>query len=139
MTETEWQTAVEPHAMLEFLRTRGNVSPRKLRLFAVACSRRVWHLIDPLGHTAIEVAERFADYTLLDSAAPPAAGVPPLAMAEDALERLVRDKRAFLRGSRLFVEAAGVTEERAQKAGPGNNRYRLVCRWEFENVTCGRL
>ena len=59
MTEAEWQNASEPHAMLEFL--RGKASDRKLRLFAVACSRRVWNLIDPLGQTAVEVAELYAD------------------------------------------------------------------------------
>jgi hypothetical protein len=61
MTEKEWQTASEPQAMLEFLQTSGKVSERKLRLFAVACSRRVWGLIDALGQAAVDAAERFAD------------------------------------------------------------------------------
>jgi hypothetical protein len=61
MTENEWQTASEPQAMLEFLHTSGRVSDRKLRLFAVACSRRVWGLIDALGHAAVDAAESFAD------------------------------------------------------------------------------
>lgn len=59
MTETEWQYASEPHLMLAFLRGREN--DRKLRLFAVACSRRIWNLIDDLGRAAVEAAENFAD------------------------------------------------------------------------------
>jgi hypothetical protein len=61
MTELEWQNAAEPHAMLEFLQKTGSPSDRKLRLFAVTCSRRMWDWIDPLGRHAVEVAERFAD------------------------------------------------------------------------------
>ena len=61
MTEHEWQNSSDPHAMLEFLRLRGKADARKERLFAVACSRRIWALIDPLGRAAIEIAEEFAD------------------------------------------------------------------------------
>jgi hypothetical protein len=61
MTENEWQNCAEPHAMLEFLQTCGLVSNRKLRLFAVACSRRVWIWIDVLGRCAVEVAEKYSD------------------------------------------------------------------------------
>jgi len=60
MTEAEWLAWTEPRRMLEFL--RGKVSERKLRLFAVACCYRVWHLMtDTRSRLVVETAERFAD------------------------------------------------------------------------------
>jgi hypothetical protein len=63
MTETDWLTATDLRPMLGYL--RGKACDRKLRLFAVACCRRVWHLIEP--HTEIracvEFGEEFADGT----------------------------------------------------------------------------
>jgi hypothetical protein len=60
MTEAEWLAATDPTLMLKFLRRRA--SDRKLRLFGVACCRRVWHVLDDEPcRTAVEVAERFAD------------------------------------------------------------------------------
>jgi hypothetical protein len=61
MTENEWHLAAEPQTMLEFLQSSGRPSERKLRLFAVACSRRIWDLIDDLGRAAVEMAENYAD------------------------------------------------------------------------------
>jgi hypothetical protein len=60
MTESEWQTCADPAPMLAFLRRRA--SERKLRLFAVACSRRMLHLVtDDCGRRAVALAERLAD------------------------------------------------------------------------------
>ncbi len=60
MTEQEWLECADPAAMLEFL--RGKASERKLRLFAVACARRVWPLLDDRwSRYAIETAERYLE------------------------------------------------------------------------------
>jgi hypothetical protein len=59
LTEAEWLHMGEPRRMLRFL--RGRISDRKRRLFAVACCRRIRHLLDKQSLDALDVAERFAD------------------------------------------------------------------------------
>jgi hypothetical protein len=59
MNETDWLTCEDPDRMLKFLGKK--YSPRKLRLFAVACCRKVWHLFGDASRRAVEVAEAFAD------------------------------------------------------------------------------
>jgi hypothetical protein len=60
MTEAEWDACADPTPMLEFLRRKA--TERRLRLFACACVRRIWHLLrDERSRRAVEVAEDYAD------------------------------------------------------------------------------
>lgn len=60
MTESEWQTCTHAPAMLHW--QHGRTSRRKFRLFACACSRRLWKQIsEPRSRNAVLVAERYAD------------------------------------------------------------------------------
>src|SRR4051812_10774426 len=60
MTEGEWLSCSEPEKMLAFL--GGKASQRKLRLFAAACCRRIWHALPDEGcRLAVAVIERCAN------------------------------------------------------------------------------
>lgn len=60
MTEAEWLNCTEPESMLRFL--RGKTSDRKLRLFAVACCRRIWDLLeDERSRLAVETSASYVE------------------------------------------------------------------------------
>jgi hypothetical protein len=87
MTQSEWLTSSDPHAKLEFL--RGKVSDRKLRLFAVACCRGVWDLLEERSRQAVLIAEHFAEGNAPDAdrnKAWEAARIVPRAMREPDYE-----------------------------------------------------
>ncbi len=65
MTEQEWSACTDPTPMLD-CECMDDASPRKLRLFAVACCRRIWRLLaDPRSKEAVELAEEFAEGRLV--------------------------------------------------------------------------
>ena len=60
MTESEWLECTDPTPMLLFM--RGQSSDRKLRLIALACCRRMWHLLsDERSRSALERGELLAE------------------------------------------------------------------------------
>jgi hypothetical protein len=67
MTEAEWLKADDTVEMFDHLKRRARserarLPHRRLRLYACACCRRVWHLLaDARSRTAVELSERYAD------------------------------------------------------------------------------
>src|SRR3954447_8013737 len=59
MTASVWPSATEPELLLDVV--HKTASQRKLRLFSVACCRRIWPLLKGRGHEAVETAERLGD------------------------------------------------------------------------------
>jgi len=62
MTEAEWLASDDAFSLLEFLRSGGHLSDRKVRLFVAACCRPHWErLRDQRSRAAILAAESYAD------------------------------------------------------------------------------
>jgi hypothetical protein len=67
MTEREWLSSIDPMAMLRSLLARYTVQQRRgetpelerLRLFACACCRRVWDILDDDHRQSIKMIERY--------------------------------------------------------------------------------
>jgi hypothetical protein len=63
MNEHDWLTCTDPPTMLKHLTSIGPLRMRELRLFAIACARRVEYLLteeDKIGREALQVAEEMA-------------------------------------------------------------------------------
>lgn len=61
MTETEWFADTTSLALMTHHLFGGGEGRRRARLFACACCRRVWHLIDVAARRIVEIAEALAD------------------------------------------------------------------------------
>jgi hypothetical protein len=59
MNEREWLDCADPERLVDFL--QEGVSERKLRLFAVACCRRIWEQVGKDGRKAVDAAESYAE------------------------------------------------------------------------------
>lgn len=59
MTEVEWLTSTDPAPMLAALDQES--SKRRLRLFACACCRHIWHLLSEKERFIVESVERYAE------------------------------------------------------------------------------
>lgn len=71
MTEQKWLSATDRTAMLDFLKRKA--SKRKLRLFAVGCSRRICAILNAAQNRMFGVAgswtiswERREDWSTID-------------------------------------------------------------------------
>jgi hypothetical protein len=86
MQKSEWLTCAHLRAMLDCLHKK--IPPRKIRLWACACCRRVWEfVIDPRSRQGVGVAEQAAD-GYADEAALQSASTAAAAAEHDALRAL---------------------------------------------------
>src|SRR6266849_7147322 len=122
MTESEWNSCTDPQAMLEFLRGSGRATERKLRLFAVGCCRRIWHILvaeEQHWHRedaafwrrcqdAVVLAERFADGRTTEQ---------ELAAVTVYPRPALYDADAAMFTAELSLDAAEVAAQAAEAAG----------------------
>ncbi len=109
MNEVEWGALKHPTSKLKAVREM--ISPRKERLFAVACSASVWGLMtDSRSRQAIEIAERFADGK---------ATVQELTAAHESALEAARDAEECLLTNAAEVAAAA--------SAPGECHVLLAC------------
>ncbi len=65
ITEADWLSCTQSTTMLGWLRNKA--SERNLRLFMIACCRRIWpHIVDERSRRAVELAELDVDGRLAD-------------------------------------------------------------------------
>src|SRR5947209_10747882 len=116
MNQARWLACEDPGPMLAAL--RGGASERKLRLFACACCRRLWHLlVSNPARQAVEVTERYADGRADEA---------EMAIASAALVHLRRPPGA---GPRDFFAHAAVSYLFAAAEGGAASCAAAVASW----------
>ena len=105
MTESEWLVCDDANPMFHCLSKATRLTERKVRLFAVACCRRIaYWFTDPALGAALDVAERYAD-GLASEAELTAADQAALAV-EEQLETEAEDDPARANAADAFYHAA---------------------------------
>ena len=103
--------------MLESL--KGTQSERRLRVFACACCRRIWHLLeDERSRSSVEVAERYANGLVSERELAQAS-----AIAEEAFKAIPWEPNGMagavkLAASAVWGATAAATEETIFGVGP---------------------
>jgi hypothetical protein len=121
MSWRDWPEQSDPDTMLRML--RGRISERKVRQFAVACCRRVWHLLDSSSRRAVEIAERYADGEVSRSQLVKAChavrtGARGATLARTVSNRLIEMAQvAWWSAAILHAEADAPPRSRAEAAG----------------------
>jgi len=136
--EQEWLECEDPETMLEFL--RGWASERKLRLFACACVRRVWHLLrDRRSRWAVEMAEQYADGLATEKELTSAYAVGAAVLSRAGLERPSRRRTFAAEAAAWAANCAVSLEEAAQRAAECCAEIVSDEEWEDECDTQCRL
>jgi hypothetical protein len=65
VTEADWRSYDDPHPMLHAL--AADRYQRELRLFGVACGRRVWPLLSDACRAALDASQGFAEGKIAES------------------------------------------------------------------------
>jgi hypothetical protein len=133
MREQDWLTSADPEAMLDYV--RGQTTDRKLRLFACACCRDVWHLLpDARSRAAVEVSERYADGLAgpKEQARARGAAVSPTGAVAWAAYWAVSNKLAtcVVNVSHITVEARARAAEAQARAGGADQAADRIAAWE---------
>jgi hypothetical protein len=102
--EAGWLACSDPKAMLGVVRDKA--SARQLRLFAVACCRRIWHLLkDDRSRHAVGVAERLANGLSTEAEAEAAYSAAKSAMTYSGGDMMTAEEHAAMAAADVLCPA----------------------------------
>jgi hypothetical protein len=126
MTEPQWLSSTDPVQLVEC--KQAGWSDRKLRLFCVACCRRVVHLCDAKANQrAIEVAEALAEGRVTEEQSAAAVGN-MVGIEEDAEQKAAEDHRASARyeAATAIMQTLDLSAFEAAKQVPGSATFAVA-------------